>query len=146
MLYITALIVHVISIVVWIGGVAFVTLVTFPMIRRENNSLEQVMMFQGVEHRFALIAKSMVILVGLSGLYLILEKGMDAGVWLMIFIWSFYAALLFGLEKIIFEKLFSKPGEKADMNKVFALLQGFHWIVLALSFLAIGAGLWTAHY
>jgi uncharacterized membrane protein len=52
MLYVTALIIHVISIVIWIGGVAFVTIITFPMIQRADNSLEQVLMFQGVEHRF----------------------------------------------------------------------------------------------
>ena len=146
MLYVIALTIHVISIVTWIGGVAFVTLVTFPMILRVEKSLEQVLMFQGVEHRFANIAKIMVILAGLSGLYLIFEKGLSFGVWVMIFVWSFYASLLFGLEKLIFKKIFSKPGEQQDTKKVFIILQGFHWFVLALSFLAIAAGIWAAHY
>lgn len=145
MLYIIALIIHILSIVVWIGGVSFVTLVTFPMILRMEKSLEQVMMFQGIEHRFANIAKTMVILAGLSGFYLIYEKGTSLGVWIMIFVWAFYAALLFGLEKFIFKKLFSRPDEQADMKKVFTLLQGFHWIVLGLSFLAIAAGIWVGH-
>ncbi len=144
--YVAALIIHVSSVVIWIGGVAFVTMVTFPMILRVEKSLEQVLMFQGVEHRFAKIAKVTVILAGLSGLYLIFEKGLSFGVWIMIFVWSFYASLLFGLEKLIFKKLFSKPGEQADMRKVFNLLQGFHWFVLCLSFLAIAAGIYTAHY
>jgi putative copper export protein len=147
MLYVTALIIHVLSIVIWIGGVAFVTMITFPMIVRVDNSLEQVMMFQGTEHRFSKIAKFMVILAGLSGLYLIFEKGLSFGVWVMIIIWTFYAALLFGLEKIIFKKLFSNPeGRQTDTKKVFKLLQGFHWFVLALSFLAIAAGIYEAHY
>lgn len=147
MLYVIALVIHVSSIVIWIGGVAFVTMVTFPMILRVDKSLEQVMMFQGVEHRFSKIAKIMVILAGLSGLYLIYEKGLSFGVWIMIFVWTFYASLLFGLEKIIFKKLFSGPtGEPPDTKKVFNLLQGFHWFVLALSFLAIAAGIWTGHY
>jgi hypothetical protein len=65
----------------------------------------------------------------------------------MIIIWTFYAALLFGLEKIIFKKLFSNPeGRQTDTKKVFKLLQGFHWFVLALSFLAIAAGIYEAHY
>ena len=50
--------VHVIGVVLWIGGVAFVTMVVFPMIMRLENSLEKVLFFQGVEHRFAKIAKS----------------------------------------------------------------------------------------
>ena len=145
MSYVTALIIHVLSVVVWIGGVAFVTLVTFPMILREEKSLEQVMMFQGVEHRFAKIAKLMVILAGLSGLYLLYEKGLSPGVWIMIVVWTFYAALLFGLEKMIFKKIFSRPTDKLDTRKVFNILQGFHWVVLTLSALAIAAGIWTGH-
>ncbi|HDH05114.1 MAG TPA: hypothetical protein ENH01_05285 [Nitrospirae bacterium] len=147
MLYIISLIVHVLSIVIWIGGVAFVTLVTFPMILREEKSLEQVLMFQGIEHRFAKIAKIMVILAGISGFYLLYEKGLSTGAWIMIIVWALYASLLFGLEKIIFKKLFDKPaGEQLDTKKVFYFLQVFHWIVLALSFSAIAAGIWTGHY
>lgn len=146
MLYVIALTVHVLSVVVWIGGVSFVTLVTFPMILRMEKSLDMVFMFQGIEHRFGKIAKLMVILAGLSGFYLIFEKGLSFGVWIMIFVWAFYASLLFGLEKMIFKKLFSKPGEQVEMKKVFNLLQGFHWVVLGLSFLAIAAGIYAGHY
>jgi uncharacterized membrane protein len=147
MLYVIALIVHLISVVIWIGGVAFVTMITFPMILRMEKSLEQVMMFQGIEHRFSKIAKVLVILTGLSGLYLIYEKGLSTGVWIMIGLWAVYASLLFGLEKLIFSKLFSqKPGEQHDTKKVFNILQTFHWFVLLMSCIAIGAGIWTAHY
>lgn len=147
MLYVVALIIHVIAVIIWIGGVAFVTMITFPMIQRGSSSLEQVMMFQGVEHRFSKIAKAMVILVGLSGLYLINEKGLSVGAWIMIFVWALYASLLFGLEKIIFKKIFTTPaGEELDTKKIFFILQVFHWVILALSFSAVAAGIWTAHY
>jgi putative copper export protein len=147
MLYIAALTVHVLSVVVWIGGVAFVTMIIFPMIQRTQNSLEQVIMFQGVEHRFSKIAKAMVIISGLSGLYLIVEKGLSPGVWVMIIVWSFYAALLFFLEKALFGKLFSTPpGKKLETQQIFFRLQVFHWVVLGLSFFAVAAGIWTAHY
>ncbi len=144
--YVVALTIHVLSVVIWIGGVSFVTLVTFPMILRMDKSLEMVMMFQGTEHRFGKIAKVMVILAGLSGFYLLNEKGLSFGVWIMIIVWAFYAALLFGLEKVIFKKLFDKPGEKADMTKVFNILQTFHWVVLGLSFIAVAAGVYAGHY
>lgn len=147
MLFIIALVIHVISVVIWIGGVAFVTMITFPMIQRAENSLEQVMMFQGVEHRFSKIAKVLVILTGLTGLSLLYEKGLSFGVWVMIVLWTVYAALLFGLEKLIFKKLFSpQTDEQYDTKKVFTILQTFHWIVLLVSFFAIAAGIWTAHY
>ncbi len=147
MLYVIALIIHVLAVVIWIGGVAFVTMIVFPMIQRTDNTLEQVMMFQGVEHRFAKIAKVMVILAGLSGFLLIREKGLSFGVWIMIGVWAFYASLLFGLEKILFKKLFESPtGKQLDTKQIFFRLQVFHWVILALSFFAIAAGIWTAHY
>lgn len=154
MLYRISLIVHVLSVVIWIGGVAFVTIIVFPMILRTKNSLEQVMMFQGIEHRFSRIAKILVILTGISGLYLISEKGLSFGVFIMIFVWTLYASLLFFLEKLLFKRLFAKPsrnrvvptGEQLKTEQVFFRLQVFHWFVLTLSFLAIAAGIWTAHY
>jgi len=146
MFYVIALTIHIISVVIWIGGVAFVTMVTFPMILRMDKSLEMVLMFQGTEHRFGKIAKIMVILAGLSGLSLIYEKGTSSGVWLMIVIWSFYAALLFGLEKMIFKRLFARPSNDMDTKKVFNILQTFHWVVLGLSLLAIIAGVYAGHY
>ncbi len=147
MLYIISLIIHVLSVVVWIGGVAFVTMITFPMIRRTQNSLEQVLMFQGVEHRFSKIAKVAVVLAGLTGFYMLSEKGLSVGIWIMIIVWTVYASLLFFLERLIFKKFFSKPsGEQLNTRQIFFRLQVFHWVVLTLSFSAIGAGIWTAHY
>lgn len=144
--YIIAVTLHIMSVVVWIGGVTFVTLITFPMILRMDKSLEMVLMFQGTEHRFVKIAKVMVILAGLSGFYLLYEKGLSTAVWIMIVIWAFYTSLLFGLEKILFAKLFGKPEDQKDTKQVFKILQIFHWVILALSFIAIGAGVYEAHY
>jgi uncharacterized membrane protein len=147
MAYLIALIIHVLSVVVWIGGVAFVTMIVFPMIQRTDNSLEQVLMFQGTEHRFSKIAKAMVITAGLSGLYLIRLKGMSNGVWVMIAVWTVYASLLFFLEKMLFKKLFTRPsGEDLNTKEIFFRLQVFHWVVLALSFTAVGAGIVAGHY
>jgi uncharacterized membrane protein len=145
--YVIALIIHVLSIVIWIGGVAFVTMIVFPMIQRTQSSLEQVMMFQGVEHRFSKIAKYMVITAGISGFYLIHVKGLSVGAWIMIAVWTVYASLLFFLEKMIFKKLFTKPsGESLDTKEVFRRLAVFHWVVLALSFTAVAAGIVAGHY
>ena len=147
MLYIISLIIHVLSVVVWIGGVAFVTMITFPIIRREQGSLEQVMMFQGIEHRFSRIAKALVILTGISGFYLLSEKGFSIGAGIMIFVWTLYASLLFFLEKILFKRLFESPSRKQlNTAQIFFRLQVFHWIILALSFSAIAAGIWVGHY
>jgi len=146
MLYVIALMIHVLAVIIWIGGVAFVTMIMFPIIQRTDNSLEQVMMFQGVEHRFGKIAKVMVILTGISGFYLLSIKGFGIGAGIMIFVWTLYASLLFFLEKPLFKRLFETPGKQLDTKQIFLRLQVFHWIILVLSFSAIAAGIWVGHY
>jgi uncharacterized membrane protein len=142
------LIIHVLSVVIWIGGVAFVTMVMFPVLRRAQSSLEQVLMFQAVEHKFARIARVLVILSGLTGGYMLYEKGMSAaghGLWPMLFVWSIYAMLLFFLEPVLFRRLFPSD-KKIRAEQVFFRLQVFHWFVLTLSLSAIAAGVWSGHY
>lgn len=154
MLYVMALVIHVLSIVIWIGGVAFVTMIVFPMIQRTQGSLEQVMMFQGVEHRFSRIAKWMIGASGITGLYMLHGRGFSSlttsssiHIWLMIIVWVFYASLIFFLERLIFKRLFKKPsGEQLETKEIFFRLQVFHWIVLILSFSAIVAGVWGGHH
>jgi len=152
--YVIALIIHVLSIVIWIGGVAFVTMIVFPMIQRTQNSLEQVMMFQGVEHRFSKVARWMIFLSGLTGAFMLYEKGFSflktpssIHVWVMMIVWALYASLIFFLEKMIFKRLFTSPsGEQLETRQIFFRLQVFHWIVLILSLFAIVAGVWGGHH
>ena len=143
--------VHVLGVVVWIGGVAFVTMIVFPIITRMENSLEKVIFFQGMEHRFAKIAKISVAVVGLTGgwlLYLtgewrILFSMVGMGPTLMILVWTFYVLVLL-FEGKLFKMIFGGRAQQ-DTDKVFALLSRFHWVVLSLSLMAIGVGVWTAH-
>ena len=74
MLLTILLIIHVICVIVWIGGVAFVTTVIFPMIYRTEGSLEKALLFQGVEHRFAGIVKWLIGIVGITGFWLLFAK------------------------------------------------------------------------
>ena len=142
---------HVIGVVIWIGGVAFVTMIVFPMLSRMDNSLEKVLFFQGIEHRFAKIAKVSLAVVGLTGGWLLYETGewrilfstAGIGPTLMLAVWAFYLLVLL-FEGKIFGILFKGKAEQ-DANKIFALLSRFHWVVLGLSLLAIGVGVWAGH-
>jgi uncharacterized membrane protein len=143
--------VHVLGVVVWIGGVAFVTMIVFPMITRMENSLEKVIFFQGMEHRFARIAKISVAVVGLTGgwlLYLtgewrILFRMAGLGPTLMLLVWTFYLLVLL-FEGKLFRMIFRSSAQQ-DADKVFSLLSRFHWVVLGLSLLTIGVGVWAGH-
>ena len=143
--------VHVLGVVVWIGGVAFVTMIVFPMITRMEDSFEKVLFFQGIEHRFAGIAKSAVVVVGLTGGWLLYITGewrilfsvAGIGPTLMLIVWMFYLFVLL-FEGRIFKMIF-KGSAQQDSIKIFSLLSRFHWVVLGLSLLTIGVGIWAGH-
>ncbi|RMD59026.1 MAG: hypothetical protein D6828_02085, partial [Nitrospirae bacterium] len=143
--------IHVIGVVIWIGGVAFVTLVIFPMLAKTESSLEQVLLFQRVEHRFAKIAKICIAVVGLSGLWLLhlrSEWGLlftlnGIGPTVMLTVWIFYVMVLL-LESRLFKIIFGKREQK-DTKKIFYKLTLFHWIILILSLTAVGIGTWAGH-
>ncbi len=143
--------IHVSSIVLWIGGVAFVTIVIFPMLVKMEDSFQKAMFFQRVESVFARLARIYVIVAGISGiilLYLTGEyhelftlKGLD--VTLMLIVWTVFFLILL-LEKNIFKFLFSDESAK-DRDKVFLRMSVFHWLVLSFSLLTIFIGVISGH-
>jgi len=138
---------HVIGVVIWIGGVAFVTVVLFPMIHALDDPMEKALLFQRVEHRFAKIARLMIVIVGVTGLYNLYGKGLylllptREGWWLdlMIGVFTAYALLIFGLEKALFKKIF-KDIKNLNADQIFFRMTLFHWVVLTLSLLAVAGG------
>ena len=145
------LIIHVIGVIIWIGGVAFVTMVIFPLMYRTEGSLEKALLFQGVEHRFAGIVRWLIAIVGGTGFYLlfakygfsILSTRRGIGILIMIFAWTFYTAVILS-EKKVFGKIFANP-EKIDMDKALRLINAMHWVLLTVSFSAVAGGIWFAH-
>ncbi len=144
---------HVAVVVLWIGGVGFVTIIIFPLIGRMSSSFEAVMLFQGVEHRFARHARIYVALTGITGFLLLYATRLQyllftfkgLGITLMFVAWLFYLLVLI-FEKRIFKKLFgAREGKEFEAKKVFAILGVFHWFVLGLSMLAVFVGVWWAH-
>ena len=62
---------HVLSIVLWIGGLGFVTTVLLPSVRRFKALHERIGFFDAVERRFAWQARIWTVLAGLTGLYML---------------------------------------------------------------------------
>ena len=50
-----ARVLHVMGVVLWIGGVAFVTTVVIPMLRRLPSGEERLRLFEAIEGRFSIV-------------------------------------------------------------------------------------------
>ena len=57
---------HILGIVMWIGGVAFVTTVLIPAIRHSQSADNQLNLFELLEGKFSFQAKFTTLLTGLS--------------------------------------------------------------------------------
>lgn len=58
---------HVLAVVLWIGGVGFATSVLLPAVRRLKTTAERVAFFDAIERRFAWQARGATLLAGLTG-------------------------------------------------------------------------------
>lgn len=143
---------HVAAVVIWIGGVAFVTVVIFPMLMKMEDTLEMVLMFHRLENRFAKQARAYLWITGITGGLLLYIEGRYAkllsseniGILAMLAAWLFYLFVL-TFEKKIFSKLFEGRTKDLDAKKVFRGMNAFHWVILGLSFFAIIVGVWQGH-
>ena len=139
-----ARIVHVLSVVLWIGGVAFVTTVLIPAIRRHPIESERIELFERFEGRFAVQARATTLLAGASGFYQMHAMGawtryLDHAYWwvhLMTFVWLVFTVVLFVLEPLFLNRLFVAEARK-NPDRAFAFLQAMHWVLLTLSLIAI---------
>ena len=90
-----ARVIHVIAVILWIGGVAMVTTVLIPAIKRMKSKEDQVKTFEAIEGKFAVQAKVTTLLTALSGLYMLYDMNawnryLDHHFWwvhAMTFIW-----------------------------------------------------------
>jgi uncharacterized membrane protein len=137
---------HVLSIVIWIGGVVFVTAIVFPALTRMEDSMEKVSFFMGFERRFQILAKICVIIAGASGILLFWQRGAFSALarddaFLLgykFIVWLVFLILLFGAEKRLMTALVS---EETAPEAAFRRLAIFHWVVMILSLIAIVAGI-----
>jgi len=65
-----ARVIHVIAVMLWIGGVAMVTTVLIPAIKKLRSKEDQIKTFEQIENKFAFQAKITILLTGLTGFYM----------------------------------------------------------------------------
>jgi uncharacterized membrane protein len=144
--------IHVLALVHWIGGVAAVTTIVLPGARRLLNAKDAVAAFEGFEQRFASQARISILLVGLSGVYMLTKldawsRFQYASFWwlhLMVAVWGLFALMVYVLEPIVIHRLFHEFALR-NKDRAFALAIGLHAVALIISAFAIGAGVLGAH-
>jgi uncharacterized membrane protein len=144
--------VHVLSIVLWIGGVGFATIALLPALRRAAPFGDPIAIFEAVESRFAPVARSSIIVAGVTGLYMIVR--LDAWSWFtalsywwmhaMVLVWALFFALLFVIEPLLLQRRFTAVA-KAAPDTTFRRMQHVHWILLALGLLTVAAAVAGSH-
>ncbi|GGF26570.1 hypothetical protein GCM10011611_35770 [Aliidongia dinghuensis] len=135
---------HVAAVVLWIGGVAFVTTVVLPLVRRVRDPAERFALFHAIEGRFVWQARAAILVVGLSGLYMLdrldlWDRFTTAAFWwmhAMVLLWAVFAFVLFVGEPLIFHRWLDRHA-LSEPDRTFALLHRLHWLLLIVSMLTV---------
>lgn len=143
---------HVIGVVLWIGGVAFVTTVLIPSLKNINDSTNKLGLFEQLEGKFSFQAKLATLLTGISGFYMVevmnaWDRYQQLQFWwmhLMTLIWIVFTLVLFVLEPLFLHQWFHEQAVK-NSAKTFPLVHTIHKILLALSLLAVFGAVAGAH-
>ena len=136
--------IHVLAVVVWIGGVAMVTTVILPIVRRVRMPTEGQVLFDAVERRFIWQARIATLLVAASGFYMVerldlWDRFRTIAFWwmhAMVLLWLIFTLVLFIGEPLAARaqrKNGSQPASKGRLS----LMQWLHWILLVLSAITV---------
>ncbi len=142
--FVVARALHVLGVVIWIGGIGAVTTVMFPVMRRLDSNEQRVWMFQQIERRFRPQARLAWLIVGLSGLYMVSSldawsRFVNAHYWwmdAMVALWLIFGLMLFIVEPFIVGPRLEET-LRDDPVRALRRMQAMHWILLILSLLVI---------
>ena len=143
---------HVLAVVLWIGGVAMVTTVIIPAIKRLKSKEDRIKTFEAIEGRFSLQAKITVTVTGITGFYMLYlldgwHRYLDITYWwvhAMTIVWFIFTIVLFILEPYVLHRLFKKYAEN-NPEKTFGFVQRAHWVLLILSLITIFGAVAGSH-
>jgi len=147
-----ARIIHILAIVFWIGGVAMVTTVLLPAVRRFKSAEEQLGFFDTVERRFANQSRLSTLLAGLSGLYMVWKLGawerfVEPSFWwmdAMVLVWLIFTLMLFVAEPLFLHRWLEERAKIAP-EATFRLVARLHWVLLILSLITVIGAAAGAH-
>lgn len=143
---------HVLGVIIWIGGVSMATTVAIPAVRKGDLGADRLRAFHAFEHRFVWQARTAVILVGLTGFYMVARLDLwnrfhDLAFWwmhAMVCVWLIFALLLFVGEPLVLHRRF--PGWVAKRpDAAFAWLHRAHVALLTLALFTVFGAVAGSH-
>ncbi len=142
---------HVLAVVLWIGGVGMVTTVVLPAIRSDFPPDRRFAAFNALETRFAMQARLTTLVAGASGFYMAWRLnawsrfGSAAFWWMhaMVLTWLVFTLMLFVLEPLL-GRLLSRRAASAP-EPTFRLLEWLHRFLLVASLLTIAGAVAGSH-
>lgn len=143
---------HVLGVVLWIGGVAFVTTVLLRALRDGVAPEEAVRTFERIERGFARQSRVTTLVVGASGFHLVYRYDLwwrfshPEYWWMhaMVALWALFTMVLFVLEPLFLHRWFMARGARAPQS-AFRLVLGFHWVLLVLSLATVAGAVAGSH-
>jgi uncharacterized membrane protein len=147
-----ARVLHVLGVILWIGGVAMVTTVLIPAMSQMGSASERTGFFGRIESRFAPQARFTTLLVGLSGFYMVhlldaWHRFSELRFWwmhAMVLVWLIFTLMLFIVEPFVLRRQLNNAAEH-DAGKTFARMRRMHWILLSLSLVAVAGAVAGSH-
>jgi uncharacterized membrane protein len=143
---------HILAVVLWIGGVGFVTTVLLPTVRQLKEPAERAELFETIERRFASQARITTALVGLSGFYMLIrfnlwDRFQHLAYWwmhAMIAVWLIFTAMLFVIEPFILRRKRAWQASEKPEGTLKAQ-HWLHWILLILSLITVAGAVAGSH-
>ncbi|MEW6644917.1 MAG: hypothetical protein AB1586_30735 [Pseudomonadota bacterium] len=142
---------HVLAVVHWIGGLAFVTLVVLPLARSRRSAEDALALFGAVERRFAAQVRISVVLVGVTGFWMVdrlalWDRFLDRSfwwMWSMVGLWLFFMLMLFVIEPLLHRRF--QGGVRGDGRAAVRSMLYLHAVLLGLAAITVFGAVAGAH-
>jgi uncharacterized membrane protein len=139
-----ARVLHVLAVVLWIGGVGMVTTILLPAIRRTYPPPQRFPVLHVLEARFARQARATTAIAGVSGFYMAWrldawDRFRFVDFWwmhAMVLTWLVFTLMLFVFEPLFLDRFLHRRAE-VEPEATFRLVERLHRVLLALGLLTI---------
>jgi len=143
---------HILGVVLWIGGVAMVTTVLLPVIRGWVKPEERFAVFHRLEDRFARQARWTTAIVGVTGLWMTWrldawDRFASMEFWwmhAMVLVWVLFTVMLFVLEPLFLHRFLLTRAAEAPAA-TYRMVERLHWILLSVSLLTVAGAVAGVH-